>query len=130
MISSGQKSNIFLGGGMLPDHLSRHATHALIAYLNPPFQNSRFTSLISRFVGPCSGRNSNVQTIDSQTRTRNTLWIEYFVLCQQSTCNGYETGWACYCHLYLSCVGANTTKLVLHEKWQRCYEEVSYLAKL
>ena len=40
-ISEGQKSRIFLGGGMSPDPPSRRTTHTLIAYWNTPFQNSR-----------------------------------------------------------------------------------------
>ena len=36
---------IFLVGGRCPpDPPSRHAMHALIAYWNPPFQNSRFAT--------------------------------------------------------------------------------------
>ena len=36
--------------GMPPDPPSRHATHALIAYWNPPFQNSRSATDLDRTV--------------------------------------------------------------------------------
>ena len=43
-ISEGQKSKIFLGGGMPPDTPSWRATHALITHWNCPFLNSTFAT--------------------------------------------------------------------------------------
>ena len=62
---------------------------------------------------------------DLRTRTGNILRLECFVLCRHTACATVIKQDGHAAAVCTSCVGANNTKLALHETRRQCCEEAS-----